>query len=71
VLGTLAAAGLRPELLRLVHPRADEPATRLLALARRMERPAPLRTEPPLVLHEADGSFTAEAARILGETARE
>ena len=66
VLGTLAAAGLRPELLRLVHPHADEPATRLLAMCRRMTRPAPLRTEPPLVLHEADGRFTAEVAAMLG-----
>ncbi len=67
VLGTLAGAGLRPELLRLVHPRAAEPAMRLLLLARRVDRPAPLRVEPPLVLHEADGTFTAEAAKILGE----
>jgi tRNA1(Val) A37 N6-methylase TrmN6 len=67
VLATLAAAGLRPEVLRLVHPRADAPATRLLALSRRVARPAPLRTDPPLVLHEADGRFTAEAAAILGE----
>jgi tRNA1Val (adenine37-N6)-methyltransferase len=67
ILGALTASGLRPELLRLVHPHADEPATRLLALGRRMVRPAPLRTDPPLILHEPDGSFTSEAATILGE----
>jgi tRNA1Val (adenine37-N6)-methyltransferase len=67
VLATMSAAGLRPELLRLVHPRADEPATRLLLLCRRVARPAALRTDPPLVLHEMDGSFTREAAAILGE----
>ena len=67
VLGAMSAAGLRPELLRLVHPRAGEPATRLLAVCRRVARPGPLRIEPPLVLHEADGRFTPETAAILGE----
>lgn len=68
VLATLSAAGLRPEVLRLIHPRAAQAASRLLVLCRRVARPGPLRTEPPLVLHEADGRFTAEAAAILGET---
>ena len=67
VLAVLPAAGLRPEVLRLVHPRADEAASRLLLLARRVAGPSPLRTEPPLVLHETDGSYTTEAATILGE----
>jgi tRNA1Val (adenine37-N6)-methyltransferase len=67
ILAALAAAGLGAEVLRLVHPRADAPATRALVLARRLQRRPPLKVEPPLVLHEPDGRFTREAARILGE----
>lgn len=46
-----------------VHPRADEPAVRLIVNAKRGSR-APLRIGPPLVLAEADGRFTPRAAAI-------
>lgn len=49
--------------LRFVQPRADQPAHRLLLRGRRGSR-APLTVLPPLVLHGADGRFTAEAEAI-------
>ncbi|HEX2554786.1 MAG TPA: methyltransferase [Microvirga sp.] len=55
--------------LRLVHPRADAPATRLLLSAVKGSR-APLRVEAPLVLHDAEGRFTPLAAALhRGEAA--
>jgi tRNA1(Val) A37 N6-methylase TrmN6 len=55
--------------LRLVHPRTDEPATRLLLSAVKGSR-APLTVAPPLILHEASGRFTPEAERLhRGEAA--
>lgn len=51
--------------LRFVHPRAGEPASRVLAVAVAGSR-APLSVEPPLVLHGADGRFTPEAAAMHG-----
>jgi tRNA1(Val) A37 N6-methylase TrmN6 len=67
LLPALAAAGLGVEALRLVHPRVEASAARVLVLGRRLLRPPPLRIEPPLVLHGDDGAFTPEAARMLGE----
>jgi len=49
--------------VRFVHPRAGEPAHRLLIRATRGSR-APLMVLPPLVLHQADGRFTPEAAAL-------
>ena len=49
--------------LLCVHPRLGEPATRILVAARKGARAA-LGIAPPLVLHEADGSFTPLAAAI-------
>jgi tRNA1Val (adenine37-N6)-methyltransferase len=60
---------LTPTRLRLVHPRADRPASRVLVEAERGGR-RPLVVEPPLVVHEAadDGDiFTPELRKILGE----
>ena len=51
------AGGVR---LLPVHPRADQPAIRLLAAATKGSR-APLTLLPPLILHQADGRFTAQA----------
>ena len=48
-----------------MHPRADEPANRVLVEAHKGAR-GPLVVEPPLVLRDGDG-YTAEAARILGD----
>jgi tRNA1(Val) A37 N6-methylase TrmN6 len=49
--------------VRAIHPRSGEPATRIVITARKGSR-APLLVAPPLVLHEADGRFTAEAEAI-------
>jgi tRNA1(Val) A37 N6-methylase TrmN6 len=46
-----------------IHPRADEPAVRIVITAVKHSR-APLALAPPLVLHEADGRFTREAEAI-------
>ena len=51
-----------------IHPRLDEPASRIIIIAVKGSR-APMRIAPPLVLHEADGSFTSEGEAIhRGET---
>ena len=47
-----------------VQPRADAPASRIIVQAVKGRR-TPLVLLPPLVLHEADGRYTAAAERIL------
>jgi tRNA1(Val) A37 N6-methylase TrmN6 len=66
----LAALGRRFGGLALlpVHPRADAPATRVVAVGRPQSR-APFALRPPLVLHEASGDWTAEADAILRDGA--
>ncbi len=49
--------------VRPVQPQAGAAATRILVAARAGSRAA-LTLLPPFVLHEADGSFTPEAARV-------
>ena len=61
--GALAAEGFRLRTLRLVHPRADRPAARVLALAQLGVRVS-CEVLPPLILHEGAG-WSAEAAAIL------
>jgi tRNA1(Val) A37 N6-methylase TrmN6 len=63
---------LRPVRLRLVHPRAGQPASRILVEARRdygdlfvIEAP---NEEPPLIVHGPDRDFTPEVRRMLGES---
>jgi tRNA1Val (adenine37-N6)-methyltransferase len=65
LLTALDGAGLRPRRLRCVHPRADEPANRVLVEAHKGARGG-LTVAPPLVLRDGD-RYTAEAARLLGE----
>lgn len=48
-----------------VLPRAGEPAIRVLVAARKGSR-APFRLLAPLVLHDAAGGFTPEAAKLHG-----
>lgn len=67
LLSALDGAGLRPVRARFVHPRADEPANRVLVEAHKGAR-SPLVVEAPLVVRDAAG-YSAEAARILGEPA--
>ena len=51
--------------VRPVHARADRPAIRVLISGRKGSR-APFRLLPPLVLQDADGRFTPEAAALHG-----
>jgi tRNA1(Val) A37 N6-methylase TrmN6 len=54
--------------VRTIHPRAGEPAIRIVLTAVKGSR-APLVVVPPLVLHGPDGRFTPEAEAIhRGET---
>jgi tRNA1Val (adenine37-N6)-methyltransferase len=62
----LRARDLSPVRLRFVHPRAGEPASRVLLEAERGGR-TPLVVEPPLVVHaDGDERFTTEARAMLG-----
>ena len=65
LLAALEGAGLKPLRARFVHPRADEPANRVLVAAHKGAR-GPLVVEPPLAVRDAAG-YTAEAARLLGD----
>jgi tRNA1(Val) A37 N6-methylase TrmN6 len=60
----LAACGKRAGALTLmpIHPRAGQPAVRILVRAKKGSR-APLSIAPPLILHEGD-RFTAQAEAI-------
>jgi tRNA1(Val) A37 N6-methylase TrmN6 len=49
--------------VKAIHPRADEPASRIVITAVKGSR-APMMLAPPLVVHEADGRFTGEAEAI-------
>jgi tRNA1Val (adenine37-N6)-methyltransferase len=69
LLAALDAEGLRPLRARFVHPRADEPANRVLVEANKGAR-GPLVVEAPLIVRDAAG-YTREAARILGEPQQE
>ena len=51
-------------ILKPLHPKVDEPASRLLIGSRKGGK-APVRMLPPLVLHQSDGSFTQDAEEIL------
>jgi tRNA1(Val) A37 N6-methylase TrmN6 len=55
--------------LIFVHPRPDQPAIRVLMGAIKGSR-APIAILPPLVLHESDGRFTAQAESVNRGTAR-
>jgi tRNA1(Val) A37 N6-methylase TrmN6 len=65
LLGALAGRDLGSIRLRPVHPRADRPASRILVEAQRAGR-RPFTIEPPLIVHEPGGGFTAEVAAMLG-----
>lgn len=68
LLAAMLSCGLQPTRLRLVHPHEGEPAQRVLVEAQKGAR-AQLAIEPPLYVRNADGSYTAEARRALGEPA--
>jgi tRNA1(Val) A37 N6-methylase TrmN6 len=66
LLAALQAHDLVPRRLRAVHPRADEPASRVLVEAERAGR-RPLVIEPPLIVHAAGARYTPEVMRLLDE----
>ncbi|HVY37896.1 MAG TPA: methyltransferase [Polyangia bacterium] len=70
----LEARGLHPVRAREVVPRASQAPSRILVEASpsgASGRPPHERLqEPPLVVHEADGTFTPEVRRLLGEPVR-
>ncbi len=62
-----SAAGLMPRTLRLVHPKADAPATRALVLLEKGGAAGRLAALPPLVERRADGTPSDELLRIVGD----
>jgi len=67
LLDALGARRLAPARVRYTHPHVGAAAARVLVEAvLDGEVLAPV-VEPPLVVHEADGSFTPEVRRMLGE----
>jgi tRNA1Val (adenine37-N6)-methyltransferase len=62
----LKARGLTPRRLRLCAPNAARTPTRVLLEAGVAAAGGPV-VEPPLVLHETGGGFTAEVRRLLGD----
>jgi tRNA1(Val) A37 N6-methylase TrmN6 len=65
-----AASPLLGALILLpIHPAAGRPATRILVRGLKGRR-SPLCLAPPLVLHEADGTFTAAAEALHRGQAR-
>jgi tRNA1Val (adenine37-N6)-methyltransferase len=75
LLATLQTRDLVPRRFRAVHPRAGEPAGRVLVEAERGGRRRlvqggprpPLVIEPPLVLHADDARYTPEVLQMLEE----
>jgi tRNA1Val (adenine37-N6)-methyltransferase len=67
LVSALVAADLRPRAVRAVHSVEDEPARRVLVEGVRAYRGG-VTLRPPLVVHGPDRhSYTAEAAKILGD----
>ena len=66
LLVAMAECALPVRRLRLVHPHAGEPAQRVMVEAQKGYRGG-LQIEPPLYVREADGRYSAQARRALGE----
>ncbi|MGZ3418811.1 MAG: tRNA1(Val) (adenine(37)-N6)-methyltransferase [Polyangiales bacterium] len=64
LLELLTEVGLEPKRMRLVHPRASEPA-RVALVEAKPARPGGLRVEAPLIAMDERGEWTAEAREIL------
>jgi tRNA1(Val) A37 N6-methylase TrmN6 len=69
VLEALYAAGLRPQILRLVQPYADKPANLFLLKATKGGK-AETMLPPPLVIYEKPGIYTEEMQHIQRTEAR-
>lgn len=64
LMAAVAEAGLGVGRLCLVHPRASEPAGTVLLEASPGAR-RPLRVDPPIIVHNADGGFLPHIAALL------
>ena len=64
LIAELKAKNLEPKRLRLVHPYADAPASTVMIEARKAAQ-IEARIEPPLIVWERAGIYTAEAQLIL------
>lgn len=65
LLGALDAEGLRPAKMRLIEPRAGQPANRVLVEAVKGGRGG-IVIERPMVVRESDGGYSREAHEALG-----
>lgn len=63
---TLCANGLEPKRLRFVQAREGKAPKLFLLQARKNGQPGGLLVEPPLILHNEDGTFTREMLEIYG-----
>lgn len=64
LMAELPVANLTPLRLRMIHSKADRPARAFLFEGGK-DGGSLLRVDPPLVLHEADGSYSAELLRVM------
>ena len=62
----LCANGLEPKRLRFVQARVGKAPKLFLLQARKNGQPGGLLVEPPLILHNEDGTFTQEMLEIYG-----
>jgi len=63
----MAACGIEPKRLRMIHPRQGDPAKMALVEGRKMGRPG-LTVEPPLVIYQGTGrDYTAEVLQMYRE----
>lgn len=65
IMVSLRAQGIEVKTLRFVHPYAHKAANLVLVQAMKKGKPG-LIAEPPLVVYNADGSYTAEINAIYG-----
>ncbi len=59
----MARYGLEPKRIRLVHPKADQPANLVLVEGRKDARSG-LTVDPPLIVYEDDGTYTTELKNL-------
>lgn len=65
LLSTLMQHGLAPKRIRFVHPKADREANMVLIEAIKAGKPDGIRILPPVVVYQADGTYTQEVAHLL------
>ena len=65
LLTTLTVVGLAPKRLQFIHLREDREANMVLIEAIKAGRPNGIRIMPPLIVHEADGTYSSSVRRLL------